>query len=826
MSFKKLLQFNLAHRWFVLGFFILITALAATQLPKLRFDFSPEAMLEFSQEEIDYQNAFNEKFRTNPNIFLLVFSTDETLYSAEALKDLKDLTVQLGTLEGVTSSYSLALVPDNNSAGLGSLFTQHLDPIVPDGELTAEQVDAIRERVEGSGLLKGNLVSADGKHALIMVNLDEAHSAPDDFYPVSEAAEALVSEWQKSDNNASYSIDYGGLPYIRAVTVHTMKIEQFILWPVVGLLYLIALCVVFRSFWQAVMPLICIGCVVLWAIAVMVLCDMPVTMINNTLPLLILVIGVTNGIYVVTRMLDERRKGKEKMKAISDGVYRVALATLLTTATTSIGFGSLLVAKTKILNGFGGITAFAVMLIYVAIIFMMPQVISLIGMDPKGKQEREMQVGDAPEGRTERFLMKLNDLAVSHKWLVLAGGVLVLAGCLAVATQIRFDSKVNDVFQEDHPITMTNTLIEEQLGGMLPVEVDIWAEEENFFRNAENLHKVCMLQDTLVHTDGILSAVSICSMIEEGGLVMSDPENVPSQKGLSAVLLAVKRLQADQYYSYVTEGGNNVHISLRIPDNGFENSKKTIAKIREISASAFADTPVSFRLTGIGYNSTLGLDHFMTDLFTSLLTAFLIIFALLFIAFRSFWSGVVAILPNLIPISMTLAFLPLYGYNLNTTSVLVFTISIGLAVDNSIHIISRYRQEYRGDRTVLEALRIAMVSSGKAILKSNVLLCSGLAVLLLSDFDPIRRVGVLTVTTIGAALVVSMILIPAEIAIVGHKMKLPQFLKEEKRPGDSQGTSEQKDSSQAQLSEADNAAEAEAPSKEAEVDAVSEKAEA
>lgn len=774
MSFKKLIQFNLAHRWLVLGFFILITVLAATQLPKLRFDFSPEAMLEFSPEEIDYQNAFNEKFRTNPNIFLIVFSDPETLYDAEALSDLRDLTVKLSELDGVSSSYSLALVPDNSSAGLGSIFTQHLDPIVPEGELSEAQVSAIRERMEGSELLKGNLISADGKHALVLVNLDEAHSDPEGFYPLSEEIKSLVSEWQKADNNGEYAIDFGGLPYIRAETVHTMKREQFILWPVVGLLYLIALCVVFRSFWQAVMPLICIGCVVLWAIAVMVLCDMPVTMINNTLPLLILVIGVTNGIYVVTRMLDERRKGKEKPKAITDGVYRVALATLLTTATTSIGFGSLLVAKTKILNGFGGITAFAVMLIYVSIIFMMPQVISLIKLDPKTKQAE-----DNADGRSERFLTKLTDFTSSHRIAVIVGGVIVLAGCLAVATQIRFDSKVNDVFQEDHPITMTNSLIEQQLGGMLPVEVDIWAEEENYFRNVENLHKVCTLQGELQKLDGVLSAVSICSMVAEGGLEMRDPENVPNQKALSTVLLAVKRLQADQYYSYVTESGNNVHISLRIPDNGYEHAKETIAKIREVSSSAFEGSPISFRMTGIGYNSTLGLDHFMTDLFTSLLTAFVIIFALLFIAFRSFWSGAVAILPNLIPISMTLAFLPLYGYNLNTTSVLVFTISIGLAVDNSIHIISRYRQEYRGDRSVVDALRIAMVSSGKAILKSNVLLCSGLAVLLLSDFDPIRRVGVLTVTTIGAALVVSMILIPAEIALVGHKMRLPQF-KEEK----------------------------------------------
>ena len=772
MSFKKLIQLNLSKRWFVLGIFLIITILSATQVPKLRFDFSPEAMLEFSQEEIDYQNSFNEKFQTNPNIFLLVFSSENSLIESESLEDLRDLTKEVGTIPGVSSSYSLALVPDNESAGAGALLTGKLDPIVPDGDITEEAVEKIRSRVENSELLRGNLISDDGKHALIMLSLDAEHVNPEQFYTVYEKADEIIKAWQKNDNNREYRIDYGGLPYIRSITVDTMKREQILLWPIVGLLYVIAMCILFRSFWQAIMPLICIGCVIVWAIAIMVLNDMPVTMINNTLPLLIMVIGVTNGIYVIMRILDERRKGKDKPKSITDGVYRVALATLLTTATTSIGFGSLLVAKTKILNGFGGITALAVMLIYVAIIFLMPQVVSLIKLDPK-----KAQSSDEPrDGILEKFLGRMTDFTVKHHKAVIAISITFLVACLAVATQIRFDSKVNDVFPEDHEITITNTVIEQKLGGMLPVEVDIWTDENNYFRHPDSLQTLCGLQKKLGELDGVLSTVSLCSMLAEGG-VNFDGE-LPSRAQISGVLFGIRRFQPEQYNNYITEDGNNVHISLRIPDNGFENSKETIAQIRKVAEETYAGTAVKYRLTGIGYNSTLGLEHFMTDLFTSLLTAFIIIFGLLFIAFRSFWSGSVAILPNLIPISMTLAFLPIYGYNLNTTSVLVFTISIGLAVDNSIHIITRFRQEYRGDRTVSEALRNAMTSSGRAILQSNFMLCTGLAVLLLSDFDPIRRVGVLTITTIAAALLVSIILIPAEIVVIGHKMRLPQFKKE------------------------------------------------
>ena len=666
------------------------------------------------------------------------------------------------------------------------------------------------------------------------------------------------------------------------MTVDTMKREQLHLWPVVGLLYVIAMIVIFKSFWQAIMPLACIGCVILWSISIMVINDMPVTMINNTLPLLILVIGVTNGIYIIFRILDERRKGKDKTKAIVDGVYRMALASLLTTSTTSIGFGSLLVAKAKILNGFGFITALAVMFIYVAIIFFMPQVLSLINLNPRRKKDvvsdgdengdhalpletpasqeisqaqpletqleaqkstlqeisqaqpletpasqeisqaqpletqleaqkstlqeisqaqpletpasqeipqaqpletQQSASRDAQQAQNaqktpskptlfDTFMEGVAHFTVKYRALIVAAAIILLIACVGVASQIRFNSKVNDVFQDTHPVSMTNALIEEHLGGMLPVEIDLTIDEPNGFRNVERLASICKLQREIVAIDGIISGISICDIVAETGIDWDTP---PNQTQLNAVFFGIKRFNPKQYASFMTDDAQGMHISLRIPDNGYEKSQQTLEKVDDAIQSSLPATGAKARFTGIGYNSTLGLDHFMSDLYSSLLTAFIIIFAILLVAFRSFWSGVVAILPNVLPLAMTLAFLPIYGYNFNTTSVLVFTISIGLAVDNSIHVIQRFRQEFRCERTVEDALVVALRSSGRAIIQSNLLLCSGLAVLLLSDFDPISRVGVLTMTTIGSALVISIILLPAEIAFIGHKMKLPKY---------------------------------------------------
>ena len=848
MSFKDVLQFNLAKRWFVIGFFILISLLAATQLPKLRFDFSPDAMLEFSDEEIAYQHSFEEKYGSNSNLFLLVFSAPESIVNAKSLADLRDLTERVETVDGISGAYSLSKVPDSSDAGARALLRGKLPDLIPDGELSPDQVEKVASRVETSDLLRGNLISANGQHALITISLPEDNASPEAFMPVFREIEAKIDQWRSDGERGAYAISYGGLPYIRAMTVDTMKREQLHLWPVVGLLYVIAMIVIFKSFWQAIMPLACIGCVILWSISIMVINDMPVTMINNTLPLLILVIGVTNGIYIIFRILDERRKGKDKTKAIVDGVYRMALASLLTTSTTSIGFGSLLVAKAKILNGFGFITALAVMFIYVAIIFFMPQVLSLINLDPRRKKDvvsdgdengdhalpletpasqeipqalpletqleaqkstlqeisqaqpletpasqeipqalpletQQSASRDAQQAQNaqktpskptlfDTFMEGVAHFTVKYRALIVAAAIILLIACVGVASQIRFNSKVNDVFQDTHPVSMTNALIEEHLGGMLPVEIDLTIDEPNGFRNVERLASICKLQREIVAIDGIISGISICDIVAETGIDWDTP---PNQTQLNAVFFGIKRFNPKQYASFMTDDAQGMHISLRIPDNGYEKSQQTLEKVDDAIQSSLPATGAKARFTGIGYNSTLGLDHFMSDLYSSLLTAFIIIFAILLVAFRSFWSGVVAILPNVLPLAMTLAFLPIYGYNFNTTSVLVFTISIGLAVDNSIHVIQRFRQEFRCERTVEDALVVALRSSGRAIIQSNLLLCSGLAVLLLSDFDPISRVGVLTMTTIGSALVISIILLPAEIAFIGHKMKLPKY---------------------------------------------------
>jgi predicted RND superfamily exporter protein len=176
------------------------------------------------------------------------------------------------------------------------------------------------------------------------------------------------------------------------------------------------------------------------------------------------------------------------------------------------------------------------------------------------------------------------------------------------------------------------------------------------------------------------------------------------------------------------------------------------------------------RMTGVAYLSAFGLDTFVWDLLYSLITAFAVIFVVLMLVFRSPLVGLLALLPNLLPLAITLAAVPLFGYGLNTTTAVVFTITIGLAVDNTIHIIARFKGEWLLHQDIDASIRAAFSSAGRAIVLSNLLLMGGLSVLDLSDFEPLRRISLLAITTISAALFAAMLVLPAELKLLGLRI--------------------------------------------------------
>ena len=150
------------------------------------------------------------------------------------------------------------------------------------------------------------------------------------------------------------------------------------------------------------------------------------------------------------------------------------------------------------------------------------------------------------------------------------------------------------------------------------------------------------------------------------------------------------------------------------------------------------------------------------------MTAGGVIFVVLVLVFRSLRMGLLSFLPTVLPLALTLGLIPIYGYELNTSTVVVFTISIGMAVDNTIHLMTRFRRERRDGRNVEDAIHRTFREAGSAVVASNLLLIGGFSILFSSDFEPVFRVAALTTTTIGAAMVVAILVLPALLQLWGR----------------------------------------------------------
>ena len=187
-----------------------------------------------------------------------------------------------------------------------------------------------------------------------------------------------------------------------------------------------------------------------------------------------------------------------------------------------------------------------------------------------------------------------------------------------------------------------------------------------------------------------------------------------------------------------------------------------IASLEARLAEAFPPGgPIEARLTGEAYVNAKALTTLIRDLFFSLVTASLVIFTLIALEFRSLRAGLIAALPNLTPLLITLGYMGLRGYDMNVANVIVFTICLGLADDNTIHFLYRFREEMHVDGDVPRAIQRAFLGTGRAIVATSILLLAGMAVLLVSTFVPTRRFAELTCVTILGNVLGVLLLLPA-----------------------------------------------------------------
>lgn len=819
------------HRALLIVGTLIVTALFASQIPKIEVDPAPENLLSASDSEgIETKELFTEAFGDNSRILLVLITAEDVLSApnllyqhklASALREIQGVERAEGITEMILprivdpeleplveeelSLDDLDDLDDLEDDDLGSSFdpettnlmvdifeadperfegglhvvgpriqeTLRFEAIAKDGELAEDAEAKIRASLEASPLLVGHLVSADHQAtaiALFLRDLD-GREMPVLVRSVEEAIAAL-------ETPDGTEVHVAGLPFVRNTIAERLRTDQFILLPVTLLVCMVLLYFAMRWVLGVFLPIIAVSLTLLIVLGGMAITGMQLNILNNIIPPLLIIIGITDAIHLLIRYRDELpRRGSQKAAGFQT-VFILATALFFTDITTSVGLGSLYAAKTAMLRNFGLIAAVGVLIAYlVTIIFVPPVMISAKPPplpDPKKKRSRPL----------ETFLVIFTARVLRNPWPVL----IVTLGIVAVSTffafRVRVDHALLDQFDKDDPVYTTTRLLEEKLDGIRPMEVIFETDDPEVFSDPEFIAAIERVEAFAEEDSIILRTMSYPAMLRQSLTLFAQDEALweepfRSKTQVNALIRLLEQREESPLTRYMTADRTLARMQLMFRDAGAEAAIRFIDKVEAEFERELAPYPVTLRYTGDAYTGSKTQSAVVLDLLASLLAAIGIIFVILTLFFRSLRLGLLSIPPNLIPLVGTLGYMAIRDIPLNMSTVIIFSISFSLAVDGSIHVLARFREEMNDGKAPASALLRAARGTGRANVISYLTLTCGFGVMLLSSFVPIRQFGELIAVTVATCMIATVFLLPALLRVFSPKHTPIQLGREE-----------------------------------------------
>jgi uncharacterized protein len=758
-----------AHPFAVLSFLLAASALGGLSVRHLRFDFNPNAVFGNNSLAIQTAEQFRREFGYGDTVIIIGLEATgkDDILSAKALTWQAQMVGHLEHQTGVKRVESLiSMQKPRISFSLTSPKVAY-EPIISEIPVSVDTADELRDRLAETELPFGSIVSKDERMAALLVVFDANDPDYDAMQSMVDSVDATLSKYPVPEG---YHVLVSGLPVLRVGIVRDLEKDQVRLMPLAGVLYLITLALAFRSISGSLLPLFAVGQGLLWTLGVVAALSEPLNIVSNILPCMLLINGVSNSIHVLTRYAEEAaRPGVNRKDASRRTLRPMLVACLGAFATAAIGFYALRTASSPVLQEFGTQAAMGLSFLYITVILTLGSLLPFF--NPPAFHESRLW---------KSFSLHLAGISTSLvRWRWTTFGFFALVAGLSFwrAQSIEINSSTLETYDKSNPAIQTLHTLENRLSGLLPLEISLKSDVPDKFYEPDVFRKVGELQQFAMSQPGVLFARSYIDYFNElnsrfvngeklsGELPRVDAEGV---RRIERGRIFLKRVADEmRYWEFISRDEKHARVLLKIRDIGTRDTLKLVGAIDRKMAELFPPgSGVTSQVTGDAYVDAVSLTSMIHELLIAILTAALVIFGLIAFLFRSVRIGLITIPPNIIPLVVTFGYMGLRGFDLNAGNVIVFTISLGIAVDNTIHYILRFREEFARDGNMGRATWDTMLGKGEPMCLSTFLTVIGLAVLLLSDFVPTRRFAELTIVTLTGALIGALFLLPACVALL------------------------------------------------------------
>ncbi len=732
--------------------YILIALIAITlpllyQWTNLRFSYEFDDFLPQNDENAELFIDFKNRFTSDIDFMLLAIEREDGIFDSTFLRKVEALERELKSTKDITVVRSILSMKEFRVMPGGMVVE------IPYIHLDSLRLDKDSSRIYSHKELVNQFVSENGKSLCLFIK----HT---DFLSKNGSdtlANNLFALMQRYDFDEYHLV---GRVIGQKYYVEKMQHEMILFLSISVVLVIAFLWIAFRSIWGIILPMIVLFSSGIWVIGTMGLVGEPITILLVLLPSILFVVGMSDVIHFVSKYLDNLRFGMNKTQAVMNAMREIGLATFLTSLTTAIGFFSLIVIPVKPIQSFAVFISLAVVITFLITITTLPALFIL----------------SKPPNVIEKYKNPIwyRVLAKGFKWtlrnkvkIAVSFTIVVLVSILGI-TKLESNNFIMDELKDDNPVKSDFNYLDENYGGIRPFELILTLKDTNqhSFWDRAVLRDFERIQDYLEQEYGVKRLTSLVTILKtanrsfKGGLhsFYKLPESNADIKRFKKQL---ERVEGGMFLNLCLDStGQYARITGTIPDWGNIKVTAKNEKLEQFLKTQVNSSYFKAQLTGTAHLLDTNMKSLSYNMLQGLILASVIIAVLMALLYRSFTMTLIALIPNVIPLVVVAGMMGYMGINLKISTAITFTIAFGIAVDDTIHFLSKLKLELAKGKSLLRAMRTTYITTGKAIILTSLVLFAGFFMLVLSDFEGTFAMGALVSVSLLMAVIADLMLLP------------------------------------------------------------------
>ncbi|MFM2361378.1 MAG: hypothetical protein RLZZ316_280 [Bacteroidota bacterium] len=740
----------------------------ATQV-KLSYEFS-KAIPTDNPKYQAFQN-FKQQFGEDGNLLVIGFTSDK-FFTPTVFSSYTQLCQQLKQVKAVEDVLSVAtavnLIKDSATEKLKAV------PLFA-GNLNFDSSVAIFKSLP---FYKGLLYNESTNTYLTGLRINKDVLASKERTGVVNEILQLSNQFQQQHG---ITMHYSGLPLIRTQVADRIKLEMN--WLLIGSLLLSAIIILifFKSFSSMLLSLGVVIVSVIWGVGAMHLLGYKISLLNALIPPLIVVIGIPNCIYFLNKYHISFNETGNKQTALVQMISKMGVVTLFCNIAAAIGFAVFALTKSAILQEFGVVAGISIMVIFFISFILIPAVLSYLPQ-PKSRHTKYLE-----NKWLTAILDKLEWWALNHRKTIYTVTVLLLIAAVAGIFRLKSEGFIVDDLPKSDKIYTDLKFFEKHFKGVMPLEIVVDTKQKNglrknplkIFENIDSLSAYIAKQPEMARPLSVVEGLKFARQAYWDG----DSTNYGLPNNIDIAFLApYLNAKPDSnstpnnfsrvLTSFMDKEKQKARISINMADVGSKRLPVLLNNLEQKAQQYFDTANYKIEFTGSSVTFLEGSAFIINGLKESIVWAFALIALCMLYLFRSFKILICSLIPNLIPLVLTAGVMGWAGVPLKPSTVLVFSVALGIAIDITIRFLVNYKQEKTGNEQQMQQLVIDTIhSTGISIIYTSMVLIAGFVIFCFSSFGGTQALGWLTSLTLVVATITNLIFLPALLISFTRKKK-------------------------------------------------------